>query len=76
MWGQMPDDLPLVVYPSRNRALLGFVVGAVLMTIVVANHSKVAEAIGTAWFMYPVFYALPLLALVAGFKGFPACRLV
>jgi len=66
--------LPLKIFPSRVRAIIGCIVGVILLSIVVAKWHRVAEQVGRHWYMYAVFYGLPVLAIVGGLKGvlFPA----
>jgi len=62
-------QLPLKIYPSRIRAILALLIGAVLLAVVVAKRQQVAEEIGRHWYMYVVFYGLPVLSIIAGFKA-------
>jgi len=61
--------LPLKIYPSRLRAIIGSLVGVILFSVVVWKHQTVATEIGCHWYMYAVFYGLPALAIIAGLKG-------
>lgn len=61
------QTLPFKIYPSRGRALLCFAVGLAMGVLVVVFYKKITATL--PWYMYHLFYGLPLLAIAGGLKG-------